>query len=153
MGLNVILFIPALLGGAYFIYQGVKLALQAKKALQTWQSVQGVVLKAETGRHRIYNSKRPANVTYRPEVTYQYEVNGQSYTCNTLGFGTGTYSMDKAQKMIAPYPQGKSVNVHYDPADPAQAVLEASAHGTLNNFLMGAMFLVLAVLVLIFVPA
>lgn len=151
-GLNLILFGVPLLAGLYFIYQGIIQGTKAKKAMETWQKVPGVILSAKISSHRIHNSKRPPHTTYRPDVSYQYEVQGQTYTADSLGFGTSTYGLSKAEKMLSPYAAGGKVTVYYDPQDPAQAVLEPKPLGAANNIVLGIMLILLAIIALIVVP-
>jgi hypothetical protein len=70
---------------------------------------------------------------HRSIITYKYEVNGNSFQNNILAFGAKNEWFDdekgrvKAEKMANQYPIGGSVVVHYNPSNPADAVLEVRA--------------------------
>ena len=61
---------------------------------------------------------------YKPTVTYSYSVFGITHTGKRLRFGDAEYSFRfSAQKRLAPYAVGTSVQVHYHPDDPSRCVL------------------------------
>jgi hypothetical protein len=72
---------------------------------------------------------------YRPIIAYQYQVNGKSYQCDHLAFGKQTSAQPdergrlKAKEKAQQYLVGRSVDVHYNPANPADAVLEVRTAG------------------------
>ncbi len=63
---------------------------------------------------------------YSPRVSYSYEVNGRKYWNNEITTKQRSDSLNRrpAEAIVARYPQGHSVTVHYDPRKPGQAVLE-----------------------------
>ena len=85
-----------------------------------WPRVAGVVQSsyAETvgtgkGRHR------------EALITYNYQVGGHLYSSDRLSFAAGQIVDFGPQPddMVAMYPPGAAVTVHYSPADPSNAVL------------------------------
>jgi len=80
---------------------------------------------------RIYQARVKAsyNITererhYKPDIRYEYQVAGKTYRSHRLGIyarsGAGyVFATDAMER----YPEGSKVNVYYDPADPADAVL------------------------------
>lgn len=146
-------------GGAFLII-GLVLTLvailqyrKAKKIGQTWLTCAGIVQGTNLEAHSSHNSDGSPSINYYPQVFYQYTVNGQLYTGNRIGFGRVFYDYSTACRKLKPYPQGAPVVVHYDPADPSQAVLETKAMGGWIFLLIGIVFTVIGVLALIFLPA
>jgi hypothetical protein len=67
------------------------------------------------------------NTTYTPVITYTYQVMGQEYQGSQISFGSKGVSYSKqrkAEKIVARHPAGSQPTIHYNPADPSQAVLE-----------------------------
>jgi hypothetical protein len=66
-----------------------------------------------------------AGLWYVPEVAYRYEVDGRKYAARRVFLtDTGFSRRRKAQEVVARYPRGTGVAVHYDPARPKRACLE-----------------------------
>lgn len=95
----------------------------AKKAA-SWPSVRGRVVssgvdsfqKTEDGRTR---------TLYTAAVEYAYQVHGVDYHSRQINLGmTTSGSQSGAEKVAARYPQGASVDVHYEPENPSNAALE-----------------------------
>jgi hypothetical protein len=81
----------------------------------------------------------------KPHVVYTYAVGGIEYTSTQISFdlfdkpgGEG-----RVETIVARYPEGKQVAVHFDPGSPATAVLEP---GVYSPFFMPLLFGVLFVL-------
>jgi hypothetical protein len=68
------------------------------------------------------------DVTYRPEIRFSYRIGGHDYSAETWkpGVAVSSGSPKYAETIVARYPSGRSVAVHYDPAHPDTAVLELS---------------------------
>lgn len=89
-------------------------SLQLAKASTAWPSVDGVVTAAI--RKRIV-------LRIQPFVTYSYAVNGVNFTSNRVSFAAAT-PKKQIDSVLIRYPAGQAVTVHYQPGNPAQAVLE-----------------------------
>ena len=111
--------------------------LKLIRASTTWPSVEGQVVSASV-EHAGHFHKGP---DYYASVTYRYQVDGEVYTSNRYELITGGryyYNRDDAAEEIRPYPVGASVQVFYDPSDPAQAVLSPGPNGSVGFiFVMG----------------
>ncbi len=88
--------------------------IQMAKASTSWPGVDGVVTAAER--------KRIA-LRLQPFVTYSYAVNGMNFTSNRVSFAAAI-PKKQIDSVLARYPAGQAVTVHYQPDNPAQAVLE-----------------------------
>ena len=83
---------------------------------------------------------------YQAVVEYSYRVEGSEYHSTQLRFGAKESSGERrAKAKAARYPAGSKVQVHYDPADPSQAVLEVRVALNWLLVLVTVVFLVLAV--------
>jgi hypothetical protein len=73
--------------------------------------------------------------THYPNVTYQYTVDGTTYTNDNVFPGPGRYSkgVGKARDVVENHPEGKQVTVYVNDADPTESYLldetEPLAHG------------------------
>ena len=67
-------------------------------------------------------------IFHAPVVEFTYQVHGHEYRSRQITLGTklaGTQSF--AEQIAARYPQGSTVEVHYDPANPSNAVLQVAS--------------------------
>ena len=146
---NTLIFGAFILGGVLFIGLAINQFMKARKAAETWPVAAGTVLNSSVQTHTRRNSRGQTTRSYEPRVSYQYQVGGQTFTGERLGFGNASYGQGKADKKIALYPQGAPVSVHYDPADPSKAVLETKAAGGASYLALGIILLVVGVFGLI----
>ncbi len=58
-------------------------------------------------------------------MTYDYTVDGKTYTGHRITLTTNAYNEDTARRVANELPD--SVDVHYNPRDPSDAVLQPSA--------------------------
>jgi len=88
----------------------------------------------------------------RPSIVYEYTVDGKLFVAERIAFGMLDYLFSGAgfaEKYIDRYPTGSRVQVFYDPAAPASAVLEPGLSAwTFMPTLIGAVLLLAAFLLL-----
>ncbi len=61
----------------------------------------------------------------RWEIEYEYTVDGRAYIGDRVALAQRRrHGYEDAMEQLRRYPQGQSVEVFYDPRDPAQSVLE-----------------------------
>ena len=139
---SLVFFIPALVGFFFAIWDS-----SNAKASLAWPSIQG----------RITSSRLVAvkgkSTSYEPRVGYEYSVAGQAYTGNRIWFGWPLAAGSEAEgwAVVHSYQVGAPVEVFYDPASPADAVLERRVRTWMIMFLWigGLCFITLGVAVLI----
>lgn len=135
--------------GGFIASTGVKALLQGQ-ASRSWPTVPGRVL--ESGLDASRSDK--GRTTYRAEVLYEFQVDGQTYASNDIAVGDYGSSDPKHGRRIANrYPKGAAVTVHYDPDDPETSLLEAGIQGQaffLPGF--GLLFFGAGLVVFIFLP-
>ena len=144
MDITLIVGIAFLVFGAIFILIYV-LQQQKAKAAEAWPTAPGVVLSSGLEERRSRNTKtHTTTITYSPKIEYEYTLMGQKYTGTKLAFGYASYDYRTASEKIAPYQPGTSVQVHYDPSKPDNAVLETRAAGAITLLIVGIVFIVFA---------
>ena len=132
----------ALLGiGVALAFAGGRMVYRSRVS-RDWPTVQGTVV---SSRVETLRSKRA--VSFRPEVSYRYEVNGVPYTSDTVAFdGHGSGGLADAQAVSRHYVTGAPVTLHYEPADPSVACLQCGDTGLANYIVtaVGAVFALVA---------
>jgi hypothetical protein len=123
-------------------------SIRRARASRAWPSITGTILSSN-----VVAGRRPGRngVSYHPSVMYEYHVNGQRYMGNRISFGAqvGTGISSWAQNKLAQYPVGASVAVHYNPLNPADAVLESGAAASWSMFLIPAILIVAMIVFLV----
>jgi len=129
--------------GAIFLIVGIRSRNKAKASLQ-WPVAQGVVLSSTVIEHQDYDEDdHRTSISYEPVVQYRYSVGGQDFSGNKLAFGANRFDSGRAQGMANQYPAGATVNVHYNPNNPGEAVIETKAAGGTLFLIIGIVFLVI----------
>ncbi|MCF6116396.1 DUF3592 domain-containing protein [Mesorhizobium muleiense] len=93
---------------------------------------------------------RPWRTVFKSRVVYSYSVAGQRYAADRVAFGSNltAWLPGLVSGQSQRYLQGDKVDVHYDPANPAAAVLDCRVRGlwvlwvSASVFLAGAALLV-----------
>lgn len=113
------LAVALLLADAYFAHMW----LEQRRARREFVPVPAVVLSSMVARHEENDGP-----SYRPEVTYRYEVQGRSHVGHDLSVWRG-FSSDRAgaEALVARHPVGAEVTAYVDPQDPSRALLDPSA--------------------------
>lgn len=87
------------------------------RAMRDWPTVAGTVIES-----RIMGEKAIV-----PYVVYSYDVNSAPFLgtsdLGTPAFGNKSKRLNEAETLLADYPIGKRVDVHYDTRDPAQSYI------------------------------
>ena len=123
---------------------------RTSKASREWPSVEGQINTA-TVEMKTEHDEDGTTTSYSPRVVYTYAVSGQQYTSNQVVFGARQWhpSRARAEAKLA-YRSGQQVTVHYNPAKPAQAVLEAGAtRGAWGMLAIGIVFTIAGTVVLV----
>ena len=108
-------------GGGYFVSR----SWQAR----AWPTVEGQVTKSEVKRESAIGDT-DEEVQYRAVVKYSFKVDGRSYAGERIAFGLGTSNRSSdAKKIVNRYPAGRAIEIHYNPTDPSDAVLETNITG------------------------
>lgn len=124
IGYIVIIVIAAIFGAISYWY-GWR-TLKKNKIAAKWPTVPGVIISAELASYVKYDDDGDASTMYSPLITYEYEVDGQVYTNNRVRVQAflATNMQSVSAKKLEDYPVDSSVEVHYDPFNPEDALLE-----------------------------
>jgi len=88
-----------------------------------WPHADGVVTRSE-----VRELGLAINPKFKPDIAYEYEVNGQSHAGNRARTNDGEFSQRSgAKQVVNRYPVGRQVRVYYDPANSNNSMLEAGA--------------------------
>ena len=96
--------------------------VRRRKAISYWAPTPATVVESEAVWGTSSSGGRTAR-TWLPRFTYQYEIGGQVYRGKRIAFYrrcTGS----RAQELVARHPIGSKLQVYYNPAHPAEAVME-----------------------------
>jgi len=101
------------------------------EASQSWSSASGRITESYVRRADSVDSEGYSQTHYYPEVRYEYDLLGATFTGDKIAFGgnTGYGSPKKAQETSIKYPVGAGVTVYYDPNNREDAVLERRVGG------------------------
>lgn len=110
---------------------------------QTWPTVGGHI----TSSRMTQQETQHGGETYGVALTYDYQVGGTGYHGQRLSFGTMSASSGYAQQILARYPVGQMVTVHYAAGDPKNSVLEPGLHGgTAIPLVVGTVFILASIM-------
>ena len=100
-------------------------------ASQRWPSTTGRILASQVTSHRSLNSNGTHTTIYKPQIQYEYIAEGQSYQSAQLSYSMvdGMSAEGWAEGIVDKYQPGSNVQVYYNPAKPADAVLEHASGG------------------------
>jgi hypothetical protein len=103
---------------------------RARETAAVWPATRGMVTEAALtdSRHQRFEDAsdlqlRPSEPPFTLSVRYRYTVQGREYTSDRLGVGSSAPARDSAQRLLDNYGKGNAVDVHYNPADPSDAMV------------------------------
>jgi len=97
-------------------------AWDQQRQLATFRPVPATVLSRDVQRQVTHNRRSRDSISYKPRITYRYEVAGRTYTSSNVAPLTDSGSETWARSVIGTYPPGPAT-AYYDPANPARAFL------------------------------
>jgi hypothetical protein len=98
--------------------------LRKRMAINYWTPARATVIEAEVVWGTISSGGRTGR-TWLPRFTYQYEAGGRIYRSKRIAFYRRCTGLC-AQELVARNPVGSQIQVYYDPAQPAEAVMDRS---------------------------
>ena len=114
------------LGGALLTSWAVLTLLDAR-ASRGWPSVTGRVTAAQVERTVSRTTGTSRQYRYRATVTYDYVLDGESFSSDRVSFLTDYYdSAAEPRETVKRYAPGTDVAVYYKPGHPSEAVLESN---------------------------
>jgi hypothetical protein len=113
--------------------------VSAWRAAQSWQELPCTVVESRVIRN---NPSGKAGLSYRPGITYEYELYGRTYRSSRYSFRDDYESADSgdSSEIVDRYPPGLRTTCWVDPAHPSEAVLDREFGGVLLFGLMMGLF-------------
>ena len=108
--------------GAVLLLFGGYMGIQGERS-RHWPTAPGII--TESSLQSKYNPADRRERSLSVRITYRYPVNGTFYTNDVVSYGQGYFENEYTQVRL--HPQGSRVDVHYDPGNPARAVLDTGA--------------------------
>jgi hypothetical protein len=116
---------------AFFIvialcFTGIILLERHTRLSRDWPSTAGEIISSEV---KMSTSRAPA-FRYGPNIVYQFNINGHTYTSNVIAFHFRDFwkalfdSRKYSETLVKRYPKGKIVQVYYRPQSPKISCLE-----------------------------
>ena len=147
-GINTTLLVAIPFIVLIFVFLGMIVVSGRRAAVaRNWPVTTGKILMSGAEAYRA-RSGHSHTTMYRPNVVYEYSVNGQRLMGNRINFGmsVGYGSPSVAERVTTKYPIGSVVQVYYNPGDPSQAVLEKSAKSPATRILVLVIVFIVAML-------
>ena len=95
---------------------------------ESWPSTKGIVTSSRV--EKSFMENRNGGSFYNAVVTYDYIVDGRTYSNDRVRYGKVSTSLQDAREKESVYHKGAVVAVHYSPDNHSRSVLETG----LNNF-------------------
>ena len=126
-----------LLGGLAAVVLGLNEWRNAQASM-AWPPAPGRMLVIKTKE----KSDGEGGASYFPDVLYEYDVFGRSYTGNRIAFGLEISFPTKSMALgsVSQYGVGYVVMVHYDPKHPDVSVLEQRCQNLWASISIGLLF-------------
>jgi len=112
-----------LVGGYYLTYRVGKPIRDQAAASTSWPVTDGRITASRVERVK---QGGDGKATYTADITYEYALDGRTFEGDRVWFGDAYSASDASafRAAVGRYPVGRAVKVHYDPAEPAESVLE-----------------------------
>jgi len=109
------------------------------RRLRRLPTVPGTVIKSEIS--------RVDDGYFEPEIRYRFEIGGRIYESDKFFHGQNavSYGSETAQKKIAPYPVGENVQIHYNPENPEESVVEIKS--LIKFYFVGALAITIGAII------
>jgi hypothetical protein len=111
---------------AMILFSG--MSTKKARAMRKWPTIAGRIVRSEVTttvqQHDRPNMARDYRVTmYVPRVVYAYEVDGNSFEGDDVGWTVSGNTPSAAEKTVRRFPLSSQVQVSYDPDDPTQSTI------------------------------
>lgn len=135
-------------GGLAVLVIGIAIERRARIS-RRWPSAKGVILSSKILKELSISSNSAqghhtvGDHQYKPEVAFEYTVFGMKYLSNKVSFADySTNTTQHATEVTERYPEGKAVDVYYNPDNPEDAVLERKGGFGVLLLFLGGLFLI-----------
>ena len=144
MSWNMVVALALVAAGVWAAWLRVK-RRRAGQAMAGWQRVQGMVLDHAIAESVSTDSHGDRTDHFDPQLTYEYLGAGEKRTGTRASLDAVSFtSRQKAQAWLDARPVGQPIDVHVNPADPNDAVLDVAVK---SDWWVPAFFVALGVAV------
>jgi uncharacterized membrane protein len=113
--------------GAVYVFLGIKRRRKAHGLRRDWHPTSAKIVTSRVSSREyadtIQDGPHTSLKKHEPVITFAYQVEDQTYTRTQFGLFPRTRDFAKANAMCDLYPQGREIEIHYNPASPQQAIL------------------------------
>jgi len=116
------------------------------EASVSWPSVEGRIVSNQVRKKHV-DTDDSFRIEYIPEIRFEYQVNGETFTGKRIAFGSDPNfgSQRKAEEFLIPYPVDSTVKVFYNPEKPKEAVLTQTMRKMTAFLIVGIVLIVMMV--------
>jgi hypothetical protein len=132
--------------GVLFMRTAVGGRIKSKQA-QSWPVVKGRVVTSEVVEDRYRDPTGKATIAFVPNVVYEYNVEGQTYSSRNVIFGQTNYDYLVASRICEKFAVDATPDVYYNPAKPAESVLVPKSTEGMRSLVPGIFFIVAGILI------
>lgn len=136
------------LGGLFFLFIGFEKGLADRRVVKYWTKCPAKIISKEIQTIRVPPGKRSSE-SYRPSVRFEYLIGGVPHQSDHVHVFRGSGGRHQAEVTLLGYSPGQQVEVHVNPSDPTQAVLDPKAEILWPIVFFGISFGTLGLLVLL----
>jgi hypothetical protein len=101
----------------------------ALAAWHQWRATGYATVAGEITRSELEEDDRGDSRSFHPVLGYRYLLDGRQYSGDRYDYNSTWWSDAHAHRIVVANPLGRRVDVHYDPRNPADAVLHAGIAG------------------------
>jgi len=125
--------LPIFPGGSFLIMKSLFECARAAASRQ-WPVTRGKILSSEV----TWTLAGRGGIMYGAKVSYRYSAAGRYFENNAIQAAPANfYDREIAKDIAARYPVGADIDVHYDPEDPSESVLDSSDDNSRRNLGIG----------------
>lgn len=125
----------SVIGVALLVVAAIVFLIRRRTAARQAASLSWPTCEGEVTRSWVHSYRdKDRDTQYMARVKYAYRIDGVGYESERIAWGGRASSgvATAAQAVVARYPVGSSLRVHYNPGKPKEAVLEPSETGGLS---------------------
>lgn len=131
---------------AFFLFRRGFAEPAGAKHAHAWPTTLAAVIYSQVASQNYRDRKGRGRTRYVPAIAYEYVVGGKTYRSARLRFGSAAEAdAAVAARVVARFPVGAGIEIHYDPKNPAEATIEADPENLRLALVGGVALAVLAV--------
>ncbi len=110
--------------------QMTQLIANAKETMERWPKAEGRVIASRVIARRVYGRRWRISTDYEPRVEVRYKVNGKEMRALANAYSEARADRVWADNVVRRFPEGRRVDVRYDPERPHVAFVDLEEGGS-----------------------